>query len=663
LAALVVASTALRYWGASLVPSPWIVPDEFSYAELAHDLYSRGSFDNFYGFVHPLVVGIPLNLADRALGYEIAKALQALVMSLVVVPVYLWGRTLMSSGWALVAATLSLAIPGLAYAGLLMTEVVFYPVATLAIWAMARVLEQPTLRFQALAAGAIALAAVTRLQGAVLVPALLTAALLFAMIERNPRSMLRLWPTAAGLVAVGITYGAWRLAPGGPWSELLGGYRDAGETSYDVSDAILYVRWHAADLVLMTGLMPACAFILLALGTLRGQEESRAVRAYVAVTLSVVGWVLVEVGIFASRHVGHLAERSLLALAPLLFLGFALWLARRAPRPRFATALVTAVAVVLVGSLPVARLASELSVTDTFTLIPLWRLEVHAAGAPVRLIVILLTVAAAAAFALMPRRLLMALPVLLLVGFAAVSVSVTRVVAAQATIGRDKAVGPNPQWIDQAARGSVAFVYSREIFWTATYESRFWNAHLDRVVYYMRDALIPGPIPQRSVDARADGLLVQADGSPLEAENVVVPRTMTPDGTMLREAPTVAAELWSVRQPVRLREWVRLNSEPGGIRSMTVLVYGCRPGKLRLELLSQAVAQTVTILQGGRLARRVRLDVGERWRGEIVGRPGQPVGSRICRFQVDPASAPIAEPVVEYVRNSPRQHIGTTRPS
>ena len=657
-AALVVVSAALRYWGASRVPSPWIVPDEFSYAELAHDLYSRRSFDNFYGFVHPLLVGLPLTLADRALGYEIVKGLQAVVMSVVAVPVYLWGRTLMSSGWALVAAALTLAVPGLAYSGMLMTEVAFYPAATLAFWAMARVLEQPTLRLQALATAAIALAAATRLQGVVLAPALLTAALLLAVIERDLRSVLRLWPMATALVAAAAVYAAWRLAPGGPWSEVLGGYSDASETSYDVSDAISYVYWHSADVVLMTGVMPGCAVLLLAIWTLRGREASRAARAYVAVTLSMIAWFVVEVGVFASRHVEHLAERSLLALAPLLFLGFALWLARGAPRPPVTTALVTVTAVALVGSLPVARFASDASVWDTFTLVPLWRLEERVADAPVQLIVVLLAGAAAAAFAFVPWRWRAALPALLIVGFAAVSVSVTREVAAMSAAQQDRNLGPDPRWIDRAARGSVAFVYSGEILWTATYMSRFWNARLDRVVYRMHDSVVPGPIPQHAVGPREEGVLVLADGSTLEADNIVVSRAMALEGTIVAEAPTVAAELWSVSRPVRLRQSVRLQSEAGEVSSMTVLVYGCRSGTLRLELLSQWVDQSVVIRQGGTLERRVRLTAGKPWRGEIVGRPPQPVGSRICTFQVDPAAAPIAEPVVEYVRSSGR-HIAT----
>jgi hypothetical protein len=650
-AALCLASAGLRYWGASQVPSPWIVPDEFSYAELARDLYSRGSIDNFYGFVHPLLVGIPLSLTDRPLGYELAKGLQSVAMSLVVVPVYLWGRRLMSSGWALVAATLTVAIPGLAYTGMLMTEVVFYPVATLALWAMARTLEQPTLGFQALASGAIVLAAATRLQGAILAPALLTAAVLFAVIERDRRWVLRLWPTAAALAAAAVAYVVWRLAPGGPWSEVLGGYSDATETSYSVGGAVRYTYWHAADLVLLTGVMPACAVALLALRTFRGREMSIAVRAYIAVTLSAVGWFLVEIGIFTSRHVGHLAERSLLGLAPLLFLGFALWLARGAPRSRLATGVVVAGAVALVASLPVARLASGVSLWDTFTLIPLWRLEVHAEEAPLRLIVVVVAAVLAVAFALVPWRYRLALPAALLVGFAALSVLVTRELAAFSTSLRDKNVGPNPQWIDQRARGSVAFLYSHEILWTSTYVSRFWNAQLDRVVYYLGGAALAGPIAQRPVELREDGLLL-ADGRPLEADNVVVPRTMTVDGTLLADAPTVEAELWSVRPPVRVREWAQLNSEPGGIRSMTLLVYGCRPGTLRLELLSQRTDQTVVISQGGKLERRLQLKAGQQWRGEIAGRPQQPVGSRVCTFQVDSTIDLIAEPIVEYVPTS-----------
>ena len=67
-------------------------------------------------------------------------------MSLTAVPVYLWGRSLVGSRGALVAAALTLALPGLVYSGLVMTEVLFYPVLVLAAWAAARAIQEPTLQ-------------------------------------------------------------------------------------------------------------------------------------------------------------------------------------------------------------------------------------------------------------------------------------------------------------------------------------------------------------------------------------------------------------------------------------------------------------------------------------------------------------------------------------
>src|SRR5438552_3899354 len=56
----------------------------------------------------------------------------------------------MPRGYALLAAALTLAAPGLAYSGLVMTELLFYPLLTLAAWAMAHALVGPTPRNQAL---------------------------------------------------------------------------------------------------------------------------------------------------------------------------------------------------------------------------------------------------------------------------------------------------------------------------------------------------------------------------------------------------------------------------------------------------------------------------------------------------------------------------------
>ncbi len=84
------------------MPSPWIAADEQTYAELGRSLWQHGSLTvlgaptGFYSLVYPALAGLPLSLSDRALGYDLLKALQALVMSLTAVPVYLWARTLMA---------------------------------------------------------------------------------------------------------------------------------------------------------------------------------------------------------------------------------------------------------------------------------------------------------------------------------------------------------------------------------------------------------------------------------------------------------------------------------------------------------------------------------------------------------------------------------------
>src|SRR2546425_12821160 len=141
-AGLVLLSTGLRIWAARQIPGPWISPDEMVYGLLGQGLYRTGHLailggpTSFYSLVAPAFVGIPLSLHDLALGYSILKGLQALVMSLAAVPVYLWGRRLVSQRYALLAAALTLALPGLAYSALVMSDVVFYPGLALAAWAL-----------------------------------------------------------------------------------------------------------------------------------------------------------------------------------------------------------------------------------------------------------------------------------------------------------------------------------------------------------------------------------------------------------------------------------------------------------------------------------------------------------------------------------------------
>ena len=133
LVALVLLSTAFRAWAAVEVPVPWIAPDEMVYGMLGRSLWLHGSLailggpTPYYSLLTPLLAGFPLAAFGLGTGYDLLQGLQALVMSLAAVPVFLWARTLVPRWSALTAAALTLATPVLAYSGLVMTEVLFYP--------------------------------------------------------------------------------------------------------------------------------------------------------------------------------------------------------------------------------------------------------------------------------------------------------------------------------------------------------------------------------------------------------------------------------------------------------------------------------------------------------------------------------------------------------
>src|SRR5205085_5584277 len=126
---LLTVSTPVRFWGGTLVPSPVINPQRIIYGAPGRGLFPDGAVrifgrpTEFISLVYPALVGGPLSLGNLERGYHLLKLVQALVMSLAAVPAYLWARSLGARGWAFLAALLTVAIPGLAYSGLIMTEV------------------------------------------------------------------------------------------------------------------------------------------------------------------------------------------------------------------------------------------------------------------------------------------------------------------------------------------------------------------------------------------------------------------------------------------------------------------------------------------------------------------------------------------------------------
>jgi Dolichyl-phosphate-mannose-protein mannosyltransferase len=562
LTALVGVSTLLRLWAALRVPSPWFTPDEMVYGELGRSLYATGHLDilghatPFFSFVYPALVGPFLNFGNLELGYTLLKAVQALVMSLTAVAVFLWARSFVRPRYALVAALLTLAVPGLAFAGFVMTEVAFYPVICLTAWAMARALERPTPARQALAVAAIGVAAATRLQAIVLVPALVLAILLEAALDRTwLRGVRRFTPLVGSLAAVVVAGIAVKLARGGSaLGSVLGAYKVTGHVSYGFGDALRFAVYHAADLLLMTALVPVVAVVLVLVEAAAGRERSDAVRAYLAVTVAISLGFVAEVGLFTSRLLGRLAERNLLGLAPVVFVGFAVWLDRGLPRRKVPTALVSLGALALLLYMPWDRFVTAAAQPDAFSVIPLYRLRVNYPGLDTRLVVVLGAVELLAMAAFLPRRRAWILPLAVFTLFAGASVSATQVVSHQARLFRLVMVGPDRRWIDEHAPGPVAYVYTGELGWSGgapVWTNLFWNRRI-RQVYDLGAEPAVGPLPQQRVVPDDHGRLRLEDGSTIGTRYVVAVGGLRLVGTAISDSRPAPLVLWKVTPPLRL---------------------------------------------------------------------------------------------------------------
>jgi hypothetical protein len=628
---LVGVSAALRLQAAESVPTPWIVPDELIYGQLGRSFWHTGHFRlfgdpvGFYSAVYPILVGLPLSLADRATGYELAKALNAVVVSLTAVVIYLWGRELVSRRWAIVAAAVTLAAPSLAYAGLIMTEVAFFPAFVLAAWALARAVATPTIRRQLIALGAVAFVCAVRLQAGVLFAAYPTAVAIEAALRRDVGRLRAHVPAALGLAVLGLAWMGWQLRHGGSFARIFGAYESAGQGQYDLGNAAHYALYHLGDTVFISGVVPFCAVLVLAWRVAAGQESDAQVRAYVATTLSVVLWLCAEVGVFASRNVGHLAERNLFPVVPLLVLGLVVWLERGAPRPWIAATGAAVLSVALLAEVPWERFTTLDATPSAFTQIPLFKLTPDVnLDTVVPLAAVILLVACAVA----PRRLLaVGIPAVLLALGAAASVSASRFIAQESRYVQALTLGKQNDWVDANASGPVTFVYTQlnpETVW----ESRFWNSKITAANGFLGVPVVGLNLP--SVTPREDGLVVGAHGQTVRTPYVLSSPYFDLDGRQVETARGIVV-LWKINPPLRIHRWLYGvaydDSVPTGAAG--VQIYACRGGTLS-GLITAPEPRSVAVSRNGRAYKTLRAVPDPPRRFRIPVDAPKPVGRRLC---------------------------------
>ncbi len=581
LAGVLLAAAVVRGVVSSKVAAPQILCDEFIYAGIARSV-AEGDGLAFRGvgldfsYVYPALIAPAWAAEPMETTFDLVKAINVVVMTLAAIPVYLWARRLVSPLWALVAVVLVLLLPAFAFTGLVMTENAAFPTFLAAALAVAYALERPVVWAQAVALGALLLAAVTRYQSAVLIGALVLAVPLKLLLDRQagiPAAELRrralLHARLLGtLAAAAVVYVAYQRLQTGRWAAVLGPYEDLGSGSYPLRDVARWSILHAGELVFASAVVPACALVVVLAGALRGRTRDEAERAFLAVAVPAVLLVIVQIGAFAARVAGFVVERYTFYVLPLLLLALVLWLGRGLPRPRWtavgaAAGSVVAV-VVLLEEFRDLLFQPSLPV-NTLSLYAVQRLPQRLDGDETRAVVVIAVAAAVAAlaFMLLPRpvgRVLLPLGV-------AVTLAVLARPVAGATEGLAATAhlltGPEAAWVDErvgAGADAALIVTPHPDVYTssgALLQLEFWNRSIDEVLLLGGSEVCPLPSGSVVIDqATGEIQRVLPQGTErVDDPYVVVQRGTAVHGELLAQGGpelTIPLSLYRVIPPLRI---------------------------------------------------------------------------------------------------------------
>ncbi|MDX6515072.1 MAG: Dolichyl-phosphate-mannose-protein mannosyltransferase [Gaiellaceae bacterium] len=659
--ALVFVSTLLRMVLARRAVAPWIMPDEIVYSDLARSFAATGEFarrghaTSAYGFVYPLLISPAYFVFDAVpRAYAAVKGINAGLMSLAAVPVYLLARRVVSVRGALIATVLTLALPAMGYTATIMTENAFLPLFCATALALVRALERPTLARQGLVLGLVVVDLLTRAQAVAFLPAVVVAPLLYAAFAGHAAQLRRYLPLAVVLVGGALLAVLAEVVRGNSPFALLGAYAVTGHTHYDPVAVGKGIVYHLALIDLGLALVPLFALVLL---VARARRLDLPVQAFLATTLSLSAFLLVEVAAFAvTQSGGRIEERNLFYVEPLLLVALVAWIERGMPRPRRVAVPAALVLGALPALIPFRSLLGVNTESDTHTLVVWWYLQ-HSLFALDRTWVVVLVcgLAVAALVLWLPRRYALVLPMLL-----ALELMLSfKVVEGWMPWGtRGASIGAlyqgitadHPDWIDRKV-GTDARV---TLIWNGTgpvfkvWETEFFNRSVKEIA-----DLGVGPTPagqfETPVHVDSRGWLRTGTGK-LHAQYVLADLSNWLRGEPIEVDLPHQVGLYRTSGPVRVAFAKTGVDEDGWMRqSSTMTIFGCRPGRfLFLRLTSDPKLfherQVVTATQNGRPVGRFVVDpkreidphFGPGWSLSTHPRAG------VCRFsfRVSPTAVP-----------------------
>ena len=562
-------------WEASGHVTLWLNSDELETAQLSRAVAEGGEtarrgVEYQVQALYPWVLAPVWWIEDVGQAYGAAKYLNVMLMTSAVFPTYGLARMVVSKPWALFAAAGAGSIPALYYSSMLLEEPLAYPWAAFCAFFIAKALASRDWLWIAAAGAASLLAPVVREQLAVVPAAFVLAALGLAVTSARAKREYRRWSRWDWIGALTLAIGV-VIAVNAAISHL--SYAWLISTIFYKDRMIENGLWAVGALAVGIGVFPMIAG-LAAFVRPRGESWSRELRAVVATSGALIvgfGWYTAIKAAYISTTFSTLVvERNLIYIAPLLFVGTAMFFER--PLLRWWT-VVGAAALTLIAVLLVYPYKMDVRIyadAPGFSLLQAanrayaWTPE-RARAVVVGLFVVSLLVL------VLPRVLRgRTAPVLATVGVLVLGWSIAgQMSAASASNTFSEELSDDIDkpfdWVDRATGGAPALYLGQRLTdFNGLWQMEFWNRSIKHV--WSTDGSAPGPGPTLTPD-----LIDATTGAitPGEVEYVVADPGIDLVGELVERHAHFAAgtktywTLFKVEPPLRLQNSTRGVSQDG----------------------------------------------------------------------------------------------------
>jgi len=500
LAALVAVSAAVRGVLAAANPAPRYFPDEYIYAALgrsiAHGhLEIRGATTHFPEILQPILAAPLWGLLSTTAAYHAVQVENAVLGSLVAIPVYALARWLdLGRGYALFCAVYALLVPSFTLATFTVADLVAYPLVLTAVVAGVRAVDEPTAARQLVFLVVASLATLARLEYAVLVVAYIVCAV---AVER--RCVLRVHRVASLALLPAAAVAAFGIA----------GYYHHVFSIVHANGSL--VRWFFVQMLLLT--LTAGVVIVPGAVAAMVRPHGRRETVYASFAGALAVLLLAESSVYAASA-DDFKERYLFTLLPLVAVAFGAYLRDRRPSLKLLVLALAAVIVVAVARLPISTYTAAAATRETdseFLFAVSYAQDRLGTSTGSLVVAVAASLLAAGAVAVALGRIGRAA---LAVTLALLAVETGSAVHLDIQAGRQvRAELPaDLTWVDDAAPGRVTALTTASQPSGVLRETLYWNPSIER------EAVLPGAAATDSFSAQPlrigeDGALVGVRGA------------------------------------------------------------------------------------------------------------------------------------------------------